>query len=374
MKASQLLIRAGAVVSAFTAGAMLMLTPSAAAIQYTPDHTGLTSPGFNVFTGVPDEGNEADFLRGKESTNTGDSVNNVQSACNNNTKYTLRVYVHNGANQTLNANGSGIARGTKVKVALPGAAEASNFNLNGTISATNAATVNDNMTITCAGGKKVKLSYVAGSAKQYTSYTGTTALSDTIVTTGAPIGTNQPDGNVLGCFGQRVYVTLDVKVEEVQKPEPKPSTGVCKLLDVVITNNKENEILATVTGEVDNATVVGYKIDFGDGTIVNTQSATHRYAKKNAQYTITSMVQIKLADGTTVWREAQNCKRYVKVTVDENPKTPPIEITVPPTIPGTVKPATLPATGPADVAAVAAVISMIGSVGYYIVSRRLGLN
>lgn len=206
---------------AVAAVGLLTLAPVASAIPYTPEHTGTSSPAFNVFTGVPQEGDESDFLRGKEEGNTAASVNHVQSACNNGQRFTLRVYVHNSANQTLNESGVGIARGTKVKVDLPDpAAQSANFPINGTISATNASTVNDDMAITCANGKKVKMSYVPGTAKQFTGYSGTKALSDTIVTTGAPVGTEKPDGNVLGCFAQRVYVTLTVKVVEVPTTPP----------------------------------------------------------------------------------------------------------------------------------------------------------
>ena len=219
MKALTILKRATLVTAAVALISVYALSARAAAIPYTPDSTGTTSPAFNVFTGVPQEGDESDFVRGKEETDGGASVNNVQSACKNGTRYTIRVYVHNAANQTLNngGNGSGVARGTKVRVALP---QTTNNSISGVISANNATTVSDNMRITCANGKTVNLSYVNGSAKQFTGFTGTKALSDTIVTTGAPVGTMEPNGDVWGCFAQRVWVTLTVKVEEVPKEQP----------------------------------------------------------------------------------------------------------------------------------------------------------
>jgi hypothetical protein len=246
-----------------------------AATPYDPSTTGTTYPVFNNYTGVPQEGDEPDFLRGKEETDSGSSVTNVQSACNTGTRYTLRVYVHNNANQTLNDNGNGpgVAHGTKVRVVLPGQDEASKFNFSSVVSASNATSVSDSMTLTCANGKKVKLNYVAGSAKQFTGYTGTKALSDSIVTTGAPIGTKEPNGDVWGCFGQRVWVTLTVEVKEVEKPQVQPSLGECKVANV--TTSEDRKVNVSVSGDVTNAQIVGYKIDFGDGTVSTKQTDSH---------------------------------------------------------------------------------------------------
>jgi uncharacterized protein Veg len=305
-----------------TVAAVLMsayaLTAQVSAIPYTSTHPGTNYPAFNVFTGVPNEGDESDFLRGKEETNPAASTTDVQSACENGTRYRLRVYVHNSANQTLNASGQGIARDTKVRVALPGQGEASSFNFSSVISASNATSVSDTMTIKCANGKKVKLSYVPGSATQFTGHTGTKPLNDSIVTTGAKVGTTEPDGNVLGCFGQRVWVTLVVKVEEV-KEEPKPvvSAGECKLVDIKAEAGRK--VTAKVTGIVNNAEIVGYKIDWGDGTTSNKQEDTHTYAK-DGTYTITTSVQVKLHDGTVVWKTADDCVKQVTFKGEQPPK------------------------------------------------------
>lgn len=338
-------------------------TPAVQAIPYTPEATGTNYPAFNAFTGVPVEGNEADFVRGKEATDTNPSVDNVQSACNKGTEYTVRVYVHNVANQTLNNDGNGpaVAHGTKVKVSLPSEDKASKFTIGGKISATNATTVNDTMSINCGGGKVVKLSYVSGSARQFTGFTGTKALSDSIVTTGAPIGTMEPNGDVWGCFAQRVWVTLTVKVEDVA-PEPKPSLGECKLLDVKAVGGRK--INYEISGTTDNAEIVGYRIDFGDGNNSTEQSGEHEYAE-DGTYTVKGEVRVKYADGREEWKSADNCVKQVTFEGDQPPKV------VPPT-PTPGAPTTLPVTGPAGVAAVVTAVTGMSSAAYYWVIRRRG--
>lgn len=211
-----------ALAAAVVISASVLTAGSVSAIPYTSTDPGTTYPAFNVYTGVPGEGNESDFLRGKDETDPAASVSTVNSICTNGTNFRIRVYVHNAANQTLNdgGNGSGVARGSRVRVALPANnTQASSFNLSSVISASNATSVGDSMTINC-GGKIVQFSYVSGSARQFTGYSGTTTLSDSIVTTGTPIGTVSPNGDVWGCFGQRVFVTFIVRVLDIGTPPP----------------------------------------------------------------------------------------------------------------------------------------------------------
>ena len=338
---------------------LFAFAPAVAAIPYDPNSQGLSQPGFNVYAGTPYYGNENDFLQGKEkgaSTYT-DPVN---SACNNGQQFALRTYVHNGANPAYNNNGSGqgVAHGTKVKVALPGVNEASSFNINSTISASNASSVSDGLVINC-GSKKVKLSYVAGSAYQYSTLGGNHALSDSIVTTGAAIGTHSPNGDVWGCWDQRVYVFITVEVKEVPKEEPKKSLGECKLLKVQTESNRK--VTADISTTVENAQIIGYKIDWGDGTTSNKQSDSHTYAK-DGTYTITAHVLVKFHDGKQEWKTANACK--MKVTF--KPGQPPV--VVPPETPKE-----LPKTGAASTAAIFVVITAASTLGYYWYNRRNSL-
>lgn len=341
---------------------MLVVAQSTGAVPYQGANTPpLPSPAFNQYTGVPEIGNESDFFKGREA-GVGDWVNNVSSACNNGQEFSLRAYVHNGASQHANNNGSGpsVAHNTMIRVALPGNTEASNFPITAYLSSSNAGSMSDGMSINC-NGKTVKLSYITGSAVQVSALSGTQALSDSIVTTGAKIGTMSPDGKVWGCWDQRVQVFLKVKVTDVPD-KPKPSEGKCKAVSVKTFDNRR--VSVSVTGHVTNATIVGYQIDFGDGTVVNQQSAEHTYAK-DGTYTIVGRVQVKLANGQTEWKTAEACTK--KVTFKSDKPVPP----TPPVTPPTTPPAeVLPNTGTGDVLGIFAATSAAGTLAHKFVYRR----
>lgn len=326
---------------------------------YDPNDPGYDHPVFNTYTGTPFNGDEPDFFRGKVAGDTASSVDPLNTACENGKEFTLRVYVHNNANTIYNDNGNGpgVAHNTKVVVNLPGA-QGSSFNMNSTISASNAASVSDGMTINCTDGNQYKLSYVPGTAQQWTKMTGTSALSDSIVTSGASIGTFSPNGDVWGCWDQRVFVTLNVKV--TKEEQPQPSSGICKAVDLQIVNKEEREVRVSVQGEVSNAQIVGYKIDFGDSTVVNEQTATHKYAK-NGTFNIVGYVQVKHPNGTVETKTASACTK--QITFKEN--QPPEVIVVPPSV------TSLPNTGPGNVIAAFLGVSSLSSALYYAVSRRL---
>src|SRR5882672_9495665 len=92
------------------------------AIPFTPGMAGTNHPVFNSFTGVPSYGNEPDFVTGRVSGSAASFGDPVNDACTNGTQYSVRVYVHNNAYDSLNNNGSGpgVAHNTKVKVTIPG--------------------------------------------------------------------------------------------------------------------------------------------------------------------------------------------------------------------------------------------------------------
>lgn len=333
---------------------MFAIAPSVSAIPYTPDTTGLTQPGFNVFTGVPGYGDESDFMRGRVSGSSNPFTDPVNDACANGTQYSIQMYVHNGANQSLNNNGTGpaIAHNTTVKVAVP--ASTAN-NLTGTISASNAPSVSDTLKINC-NGKTMQLSFVQNSAIEQHMDGSTSPLSNSIVTTGAPIDSKGKSGDVWGCFDERVLVYLKVEVKEVPTP---PASGVCKATDMVVDKDKRT-VRVTVSGETTNgATIVAYKIDFGDGTTVNTQTASHTY-KGEGPYTIIGSVQVKYPDGHTEWKTANSCQQVVSF----KPGTPPV---TPPT------PTVLPNTGAGSVMGIFAGVTVAGALFHrYILGRKNG--
>lgn len=352
------------------------------AIPYDGDNTPpAPGPAFNVFTGVPGEGNgdENDFLRGKVEGDTAPSQNDVSSTCETGKRFQLRVYVHNGATKSLNDNGNGasVAKDTKVKVDLKNAAAGSKFSPAATISAsnTNPLSVTDGMNITCSDGKTVKLSYVAKTAKQY-SRAGVKDVDDSIVTTGAPIGTEGTDGKVWGCWEERVYVTLIVEVKEV--PKEVPSSAVC-LVDDKAFKIDGRKVTVSLDATLQNATKTGkYEINWGDGSAVSTkQSDTHTYAK-DGSYTITGRVEVKLNDGTVKWVNGDGCTKQVSFKANKPMCTVPGKENLPVDSPEckTVTKVTPPAngklgdTGAGDMAGIFTGVSAMSAGLHQLVTRR----
>ena len=339
-----------------------VVAPSAKAIPYGNDAPPTPTPTFNAYTGVPDVGNESDFFRVRVDGDSAEPVSDLSSSCELGKKFQYRVYVHNGASQYNNANGSGpsVAKDTKVKVALPGN-EASSFTSTATISSSNAATVSDIATIQCNDGRLVKLSYVAGSAQQYNPGSGVQPLSDSIVTTGAPIGTMGPDGNMYGCWEQRVWVRLVVEVKEAPKPPVTPEY-TCKATDVVVNDAKTRKITVTVNGTATNgATIVGYEINWGDGSKSDKQTDTHTYAK-DGTYNIKGRVQVKLPTGEIVWVDSPNCNKTVKF--DNGKSVTPVTPVTPEV------PTTLPDTGAGDIISIFGATTAAGATAHHVFTRR----
>lgn len=176
----------------------------------------LDGPVFNSFIHTPSYGDERAFFDGRRSdmpTNTNaDDITNVNKGSK---EVVLRVYVHNNANQSTNANGKGVAHNAKVRVALPTATEQV-LRARAYISANNAALVED--TADLIGTEKFSVSYVPGSAKLLRG-TSQYALSDSIVTSGAQIGNNVMNGELPGCFDYAALVELKVKVNVQENPK-----------------------------------------------------------------------------------------------------------------------------------------------------------
>jgi PKD domain len=357
---------AGAIALTMLLVAGLTAAPNTvSAIPYGENGTSTTkTPAFNVFTGVPNgTGNEADFLRIKPQASGNDAyVNSLNSACDTGSAYTVRTYVHNGADPSYNTkeNGIAIARNTVVKMTAPLNTPKSSFEFKSTISASNAASVSDNAFLNC-NGKTVKLALVPSSVKAYSTPLGFTGAPDSAVNGSLKIGSRVAgSGDVLGCWEDRVWVSYEVKVEEVPD-KPKPSLGECKLLDVKTVGGRK--ITYDISGTTDNAQIVGYRVNFGDGNSSTEKSGEHEYAQ-DGTYTITAEVRVKYADGKEEWKSADNCMKQVTFEGDKPPKV------VPPTPSG--GPTVLPETGPAGVAAVVTAVTGMSTAAYYWVVRRRG--
>ncbi|HSW85516.1 MAG TPA: hypothetical protein VLF79_02805 [Candidatus Saccharimonadales bacterium] len=362
---------------------LLVSLGGANAIPYTgPTTPASPVPAFNVYTGnmpapAPANG-ESDFYQGRVPAN-GDLndtstqyIDPVNTSCTNGKIMQLRVYVHNGASAEANNNGSGpsVAHGTKVKVSLPGTT-ASSFHSSATISANNAATVSDGLTINC-NGQTVQLQYVNGSASQYSIGSGELPLSDSIVSTGVPIQSQHVPGDVWGCWNERVYVLLEVKVV-IPTPPPPVVTATCDLLNVEANTDRKvtvNQFKYTAS----NANFKSVVINWGDSNSDTVTDASkvigtsHQYASPGT-YLIAAIVHFT-ANGKEITADGVQCQK--QVTFFSPPNTPPT-ITPPPAEVTTAStPTTLVNTGPGSIAAIFAATTGAGTIAYrWLLGRRL---
>lgn len=339
---------------------------ASAQVKYDPNGTPTTkTPVFNQFYDVPDGvGNEADFVRIKPQAGTNaDYANSLNSACNVGDAYTVRTYIHNGADPSYNNNGAGSAVAHNVKVAMqaPLNSKFDTFMFNSVVTASNATKVADSATLNC-NGKTVKLTLVPGSVQTYSKQLGFQGAPDSAVNGSLGISSHVAgSGDVWACWPERVIVTYTVKVTSV--PQPAPSAGQCKAVSV--TTDKNRTVKVNVDGSTTNAQIVGYKIDFGDGTVVDKQAATHQYAK-DGTYKIVAQVQVKLANGQTVWKTAETCEKQVTFTSNKPPKVtpPPAHKLTPPT--------TLVNTGPGAMLGIFAAVTAASTVAYrWFIGRKL---
>ncbi len=171
-----------------------------------------TGPVFNSFINTPTYGDERNFTTASPANQ---AVWRDEVAVQPGQEYDVRVFVHNNANQDTNASGVGVAKNTRVRVALP-SGYANGFDVAGYVSADNAkpqmvydsaALRNNNQTFA--------LSYVPGSAKIYNNdaFKNGAPLPDGVVSAnGTPIGHNDLSGNMPGCFEFQAVVIIRVKV------------------------------------------------------------------------------------------------------------------------------------------------------------------
>lgn len=331
---------------------------SAACNQYDPNATTPTTPVFNNICNVPNGvGNEPDFVRIRKSTNGNNEdnqnnptyANSLSDACVAGSKYDVWTYIHNNAVSGYNDNGAGSAVAHNVMLAMtaPLGTTNTNFNFMSAVSASNAAGVQDTATLNC-GTHSVKLTLVPTTVHIYSQQYNWNNLPDSAVNGTTKIGSpTLGSGDQWGCWEYRVVVVYQVTVNEIPTP-PTPSTGSCKAVDVT-TDNASRKVSVKVNGEVSNAQIIGYQIDFGDGMVVNQQTATHTYAK-DGTYVIVTRVQVKFADGHTEWLTSTACTK--QVTFKNNVPVTPVTPTTP---------SELPNTGAGDILGIFAATTIAGA-------------
>ena len=181
---------------------------------------------FDSITDNPNYGNELTFFDAKDAANTASGGYSDSTQVTDGETVLLRVYVHNDAASNLddpNNTGPGVAHNTSVRVYLP-TASATALQANAYIDASNANPLEVSDSTGFSANSPFSLSYVPGSATAYNNAHPTgMPLSDSIVTTGAPIGYEQADGNQPGCFQYVNLVTIEAVVHM-----PKPSFSITK--------------------------------------------------------------------------------------------------------------------------------------------------
>ena len=196
-----------ATVVSFAGAAIAGFGPDRPTKAYVQGMPGFDHVTFNSFTGVPNIGDERNFLTGKIAGADGgfyDPMTKLRAS----DEVLVRVYVHNNADASLNASGQGIAKNTKVRVELPAAETvAQNQSAKAFISADNAQPLEifDTLDMKTENNGGFAIKYVPGSA-QVTSNEGTSAIADSIVAGGVNLGDEE------GCFEFVKLITFKVKV------------------------------------------------------------------------------------------------------------------------------------------------------------------
>jgi len=171
---------------------------------------------FNSITNNPNIGDERNFvgIREKGSANTWYDSIDAESG----KTYIVRMYVHNNAASSLNL----VANDVKAKVNLPITAGKS-VNITGYVSASNIgadkngntgsyAEVYDNAKL--VSDQDFNVDYVRGTLKYENNAFGSTGatLPESLFTSaGAALGYDELDGNIPGCFQYAGYVSFEIK-------------------------------------------------------------------------------------------------------------------------------------------------------------------
>ncbi len=214
----------------------------------------------------------------------------------------------------LHNPGPGVVGNVNVRASLPSTVSATHTST-ATISGSNMqpATTTAQATLNLSSAKK--LNYIAGSTELLNTNSGViSSLPDGVIGSGVNIG------SVGVSLNEIRFVVFQAKVD-CDTPPPPVSDGACTGLAVQVVSQQGRQVTATVSGSVTNAEIVGYVINWGDGTTSATQTANHTYAQAGT-YTVTATVKVKLANGTVVDKSSEVCKKTIVI---ETPPPPPAD-------------------------------------------------
>lgn len=386
------------------------------------DRSGFDHVVFNSFVNTPYYGDERHFLDSRigSGNDQADNYKDVLTGVKAGDEITLRTYVHNNGNQSLNGadmNGPTVAKNTRVRVLLP-TGTAQSLRATSYISADNAqpAVVSD--TGDLKSDKPFSIEYIPGSATLVTGADGgkSFTISDNVVTTGAQIGYDQVNGSVPGCFEYQAFVYIKVKVKapalDFQKQvkigngtyqervEAKPgdtvkwrlaykNTGTAQINNTVIKDQLPDH-LDLVPGSVtlvDAKHPNGHKLSDGDLFDANGVNAGSYTAGSNGYITFETKVRaadklpecvvtlrnvaISRADG--VPEDEDDAEIIVRKDCVEPPENCPVpgKTNLPKNHPDCREvPTTIPVTGPGDIVGIFAAVTIAGAVAHrFILSR-----
>lgn len=169
---------------------------------------------FNSITNNPAHGDERNFVQVK-AADAPDSAYAESVNLEAGKEYTVYIYYHNNAASNLNASGKGIAQNAYVRAALPAVVNGS-ADVVGHVGASNAQPQTDFWDeASFKSSSAMAIRYVPGSATIHSfGKVDGKQLSDSVITSGAPIGYDALDGKLPGCNEFAGYVTLKVKADQ----------------------------------------------------------------------------------------------------------------------------------------------------------------
>lgn len=162
---------------------------------------------FNSITNNPNYGDERNFVTIKDASNTNAGGWTDDITVQNNKEYLVRMYVHNNAADNLDL----VAHNVVARFNLPDYSS-DRIQIDGYLSSSNASpsSIWDQAVFTSSSD--FSLDYIEGSASLTNNvFTDGTALSDSVVSTGAQLGYTSLNGDIPGCFQYTAYVIFKVK-------------------------------------------------------------------------------------------------------------------------------------------------------------------
>jgi hypothetical protein len=212
------------------------------------------SPVFNSICGVPNIGNEPNFVRIRVSSNGNDMDNahnpaytsaGLTNACATGTKFDIWNYLHNDASTAYNPDVSpkhplAVAKDVTSYLSAKTGVVSNSFKFGDMITAYNAKGVSTSVTLNC-NGQPVKLKLVSGSVNVFSDAYGkwiNQPNGDSYITywgtKGLKLGANKTtnnfgSGTLWGCWTYRIVVVYQVEVVAVPPVTP-PKPATCDLI------------------------------------------------------------------------------------------------------------------------------------------------